>query len=428
MIKTVICLIIIIIVVTNFNSYYRNVYDYVFEVSKKNMEQLMNANPIYIYIYVTCLFFLASKCSLFEFSNGYYGSYIKNMLLSVNSLNNENNIPTPFIKELSIVAIIIFSLITSISGSGLGSEGVMIYLSVSLMIYIFFKFKKFINLDDVNTEILIYTGYAIGFDATFTSLISTLIFIFEKMIINHSNILYSPSIVILLFIVVIVHISLKNRIPILNIKQLHFDYSNIINLLYIVIFSIIIGVISCIFFTSFITLYNGVKKSKYKDFITVIFGILLSFMIHNFGLFISGSSETVINEGFKNADLNVDSFHTFNYKNVFGKIINCIISLGAGLSGGIVIPSMTIGSGLGSLYSNILKSSYFTPIQHILPMTMPIENIMYIGMIAFLSPMLDAPLTSALVINQISKQSFNTIPVSIIASFISYYTYKKLHQ
>jgi len=350
------------------------------------------------------------------------------MLLSVNSLNNENNIPTPFIKELSIVAIIIFSLITSVSGSGLGSEGVMIYLSVSLMIYIFFKFKKFINLDDVNTEILIYTGYAIGFDATFTSLISTLIFIFEKMIINHSNILYSPNIVILLFLVVIVHILLKNRIPILNIKQLHFDYSNIINLLYIVIFSIIIGVISCIFFTSFITLYNGVKKSKYKDFITVIFGILLSFMIHNFGLFISGSSETVINEGFKNAHLNVDSFHTFNYKNVFGKIINCIISLGAGLSGGIVIPSMTIGSGLGSLYSNILKSSYFTPIQHILPMTMPIENIMYIGMIAFLSPMLDAPLTSALVINQISKQSFNTIPVSIIASFISYYTYKKLHQ
>lgn len=59
---------------------------------------------------------------------------------------------------------------------------------------------------------------------------------------------------------------------------------------------------------------------------------------------------------------------------------------------------------------------------------MPIENIMYIGMVAFLSPMLDAPLTSAVVINRISNQLFNTIPISIVASFISYYTYKKLHK
>jgi H+/Cl- antiporter ClcA len=149
-------------------------------------------------------------------------------------------------------------------------------------------------------------------------------------------------------------------------------------------------------------------------------------MIQTCGLFITGTSETVINEGFKNAHVN--SAETFNYKNVFGKIVNCIISLGSGLSGGVIIPSMTIGSGLGSLYANLFSHKYFNSIQTILPMTIPIENIMYIGMVAFLSPMLDAPVTSAVVINQISKQSFNTIPISLISSFISYYTYKKLHK
>jgi H+/Cl- antiporter ClcA len=63
-----------------------------------------------------------------------------------------------------------------------------------------------------------------------------------------------------------------------------------------------------------------------------------------------------------------------------------------------------------------------------IPMTMPIEHIMYIGMVAFLSPMLDAPITSAVVINKISNQDFNTIPISLVSSFISYYVYKKLHK
>ena len=157
-------------------------------------------------------------------------------------------------------------------------------------------------------------------------------------------------------------------------------------------------------------------------------------MIKTYGMFVSGNNEMIINEGFKNAGfnnrtiVNGNNSETFNYKNVFGKIINCIISLGSGLSGGIIIPSMTIGAGLGSVYSNLLSHKYLNQMQTIAPMTMPIENIMYIGMVAFLSPMLDAPVTSAVVINQISKQSFNTIPISLISSFISYYTYKKLHK
>jgi CIC family chloride channel protein len=348
------------------------------------------------------------------------------MLSSVNSDKAEYNKPNPFIDELSIVAIILFSLLTTISGSSLGSEAVMIYLSVALMNYLYFKFKKLLGLHDINTELLIYTGYAIGFGATFTSLISSVIFILEKMVINHSSILYTPNVIILLFIVLFIHSLFKSRIPIFNIKKIHFDYYNTIDILYIVILSLIIGVVCFLFFTSFITLYNSLKHFKYKDFVVLAFGILLAFMIKRYGMFVTGNNEVIINEGFKNARVNTSE--TFNYKNVIGKIINCIISLGSGLSGGIILPAMTIGAGLGSVYSNLLSHKYFNSIQTIVPMTMPIENIMYVGMVAFLSPMLDAPITSAVVINQISNQSFNTIPISIVASFISYYTYKKLHK
>ena len=439
-IKTILFLIILIILVTKFNSFYRDIYDGGFEVSKKYIKPFMINNTILLYIYVTVLFFLSSRASLFKFSDGYFSSYIKQMLLSVSDNKNKHNKPNPYLGELSIIAIIVFSVLTAISGSGLGSEGVMIFLSVSLMLYLYFKFKNLLGLANINTELLIYTGYIIGFNATFTSFISTVIFIFEKMYINHSSILYTYHAITILLIVILVQFFIKNRNPILNIERIHFDYYNISNLLYIIIFSVIIGVICFMFFTSFISLYNALKNYKYKDAVVVIFGILLAFMIQTCGLFISGSGESVIDEGFKNAGLTNadigDSItgtgkninETFNYKNVIGKIMNCIISLGTGLPGGIIIPSMTIGAGVGSLYSNLLLCKYFKSIRNIIPITMPIENMMYIGMVAFLSPMLDAPITSAIVINQISNQSFNTIPISLISSFVSYYTYKKLHK
>jgi H+/Cl- antiporter ClcA len=439
MATTILFFIIIIAITTRFNSYYRNIYDGGFEVSKKYIEPFLANNPIVLYIYVTVLFFLSSRASLFKFSDGYFSSYIKQMLLSLSDNTNEYSKPNPFIGELSIIAVTIFSLLTVISGSGLGSEGVMIFLSVSIMVYLYFKFKKLLNLADINTELLIYTGYIIGFDATFTSLISSVIFIFEKMFINHSSILYTYNAIIILLICLLVHYFIKNRNPILNIGKIQFDYYNVSNLLYIVILSLIIGVLCFLFFTSFISLYNTLKNYKHKNVIVVMFGILLAFMIQTCGLFISGSGESVINDVFKNLNFNnatmsgyiigSDNINkTFNYKNVFGKMMNCIISLGSGLPGGIVIPAMTIGAGIGSLYSNLLNGKYFESIQNIIPMTMPIENVMYIGMVAFLSPMLDAPITSAVVINQISNQSFDTIPISLVSSFISYYVYKKLHK
>uniref|UniRef100_A0A6C0EFZ5 Uncharacterized protein n=1 Tax=viral metagenome TaxID=1070528 RepID=A0A6C0EFZ5_9ZZZZ len=430
-IKTILFLIIVIILVTKFNSFYRNIYDGAFDVSKKYIEPLLADNAVLLYIYVIVLFFLSSRSSLFKFSDGYFSSYIKQMILSISVNRNEYNKPKPFIDELSIIAIIVFSILTTISGSGLGSEGVMIFLSVSLMLYLYFNFKNLLGLADINTELLIYTGYIIGFNATFTSFISTVIFIFEKMYINHSNILYTYHAITILLIILLVQLFIKNRNPILKIEKIQFDYFNIYNLLYIIILSLIIGVICFLFFTSFITLYNSIKNYKYKNAVIIMLGMLLAFMIQNFGLFICGSGESVINTGFKNAGImnNNDNINeAFNYKNVFGKILNCIISIGAGLPGGLVIPSMTIGAGIGSLYSSLFKNKYLNSIQNIIPMTLPIENVMYIGMIAFLSPMLDAPITSAVVINQISNQSFNIIPISLIASFISYYTYKKLHK
>jgi H+/Cl- antiporter ClcA len=139
-----------------------------------------------------------------------------------------------------------------------------------------------------------------------------------------------------------------------------------------------------------------------------------------------GPGESAINESFqavfnnkKNKSMNTETSVTqekyknkFNFYSVFGRIIDCIVSMGSGLTGGLIIPTMTIGCGLGSILSK------YTPI--------PQENLMYLGMSAFLSPFLDAPITSGILVNRICKQNIDTLPYSISVSCISYLTYKFL--
>jgi hypothetical protein len=104
----------------------------------------------------------------------------------------------------------------------------------------------------------------------------------------------------------------------------------------------------------------------------------------------------------------------FSEYNVIGRIVNCIISVGCGLTGGILVPAMTIGCGLGSVLSK------YTSMEQ--------NNLMYLGITAFLSPFLHAPVTSAVVINRIANQPYTSLPVSLGSSFISYLTYNFMNK
>jgi H+/Cl- antiporter ClcA len=226
----------------------------------------------------------------------------------------------------------------------------------------------------------------------------------------------------------------------IKIDKLSFKFKNFG---YIVLFSLIMGTLSFGFFRSLNVMFNYIKTSKFNDLYVILFGFLVAFIIKKLGFLTMGVGESAINEGFQvvinNEKLKqlekeqkydevdklkklekegkFDTVNRFNIYSVVGRMVNTIISIGSGLTGGLVIPSMTIGCGIGSVLSE------YTPI--------PQQNLMYLGMTAFLSPFLDAPITSALVINKISNQAYDTLPLSLCVSFISYFTYtflnKKIH-
>jgi H+/Cl- antiporter ClcA len=246
----------------------------------------------------------------------------------------------------------------------------------------------------------------------------------------------------------------------MQLEKLYFDSKQYG---FIALFSFILGIISLLFYKSILSLYNFIKKSKYSNLFILGFGLILSFIIKKLGFLTFGIGEEAITNAFESVkekeklkkekqDLqakenqmkskqgseqthetnqeqsqekkinkqiekdtkNIEKITVFNEYTVLGRIVNCIISVGCGLTGGILVPTMTIGCGLGSLFSK------YTSI--------PEKNLMYLGISGFLSPFLRAPITSALVINRISNQPYNTLPLSIAVSFISYFTYNFINK
>jgi H+/Cl- antiporter ClcA len=398
--------------------------------TKKN---LINYSQ-YIFIYVPIIFWVASKANYFQLADGFFELYINKMLTSVNNHENAYSKTNYFVGGISNIAIYIFSLLTTASGAALGDEGVMVYSSICLLLYFYFKSKNVLGLKDVYTELIIYLGYAIGFTITYGSMISTFFYILEHMVIN-KDINFFSNFGIMVCAIPFINYLVGEKDNLIKIDKLSFQFKNFG---YIALFAILMAFISFGFFKSINVIFNHVNASKFNNLYVIVFGFVLAFIIKKLGFLTMGVGESAINEGFqavKNQEIlkqlekeqkydeleklkklekegKFDTINRFNIYSVFGRIVNCIISISSGLTGGLVVPTMTIGCGLGSVLSK------YTPI--------PQQNIMYLGMTSFLSPFLDAPITSALVINKISNQTYETLPLSLCVSFISYFTYKFL--
>ena len=427
---TIVFFIIAIFIIVHINRTFFNIFDVIQKNTKKNLVDY----PQYTFIYVPLMFWIASKASYFKLDDGFFELYIKKMIDSVNNHKNAYSKTNYFVGGMSNIAIYIFSLLATASGAALGDEGVIIYSSICLLMYFYFKSKNILDLKDVYTELIIYLGYAIGFTITYGSMISTFFYILEHMVIN-KDINFFSNFGIMVCAIPFIYYLVGEKDNLIKIDKLSFKFENFG---YTALFSILMGVISFGFFKSIDVIFKHVQTSKFNNLYIIGFGFLLAFIIKKLGFLTMGVGESDINEGFqavvnqeklkqleKEQNYNelekvkklekegkFDTINRFNVYSVFGRIVNCIISISSGLTGGLVIPTMTIGCGLGSVFTK------YTPI--------PQQNLMYLGMTSFLSPFLEAPITSAIVINKISNQTYETLPISLCVSFISYFTYKFL--
>lgn len=427
LLKTIIFFIILIAIVTYINKKFFDIYNDIQMKTKKNLIDYSK----YIFLYVPIMFWLASRAIYFDHSDGFFQLYITKAIESVSKHENYYKNTTFFAGGISIIAIYIFSLLATASGSSVGDEGVIIYSSISLLLYFYFKLKDSFDLKNIYTEFIIYLGFAVGFTIVYGSLISTFLYVLEHMIINKDKHFFS-NFGLMLCAIPFIYYLVGEKDNLIKLNKLTFDVKSYG---YIALFAVVIGIISFLFFKSLTMMFNYIKKTNFNNIYVIGCGFLLAFIIKKLGFLTMGVGEDAINEAFQavynkekieklekennyyeleklrklEKEGKFDTTLRFNVYSVFGRIINCIISIGSGLTGGLVIPAMTIGCGLGSVLSK------YTSI--------PEDKLMYLGMPALLSPFLDAPVTSAFVINRISNQPYSSLPISLAVSFISYFTY-----
>ncbi|MFM7558271.1 MAG: chloride channel protein, partial [Alphaproteobacteria bacterium] len=339
-----------------------------------------------------------------------YGASIDNITFSLKKLqkkpHNYKNVKN-FIGLKVAIAIIFSSLLSTYAGGSLGREAPSIVISVCIVFSLAYYLKKY--LIDFELETWIYMGYAIGIGIAFNAPFSGLIYIIEKVIKNKSK-YYFKALLLSCIALTILSALMVNHGPIyfienFNMLQDNEFYHYLLITLYCATLVYLLLKITKYFYLKFIIL-KGMKW----HFLPIILGLMVSFIGINFGIYSIGGGIRSVNDALQNANI------IHNSQQLIGRYLSTILTYIAGNAGGLVAPSIALGNLVGAVYSSIYEIANF-------------KNMMLVGMVAFLSPVLGAPITSAIVIiesTEIGVENFFMLITISMISFLTVYILQKI--
>lgn len=378
-----------------------------------SLEAKMNIfkNPKVMYLLTPLLFWVASRSFLFKNANGPLNSNIHNLFKNI-------HVPTYFKTVFpfsSILAIIASSLIAVYAGGALGPETPMVYISMILLLYACSLFKTvFKNIgSELNFESLLYLGYVFGITLLFRSPLASLVLSVEKSLREgSSNILLNIA---YCCVGIYIAYTITNEVTgnLFNETPVDFLY-NVTHIFQYLLLAIICGIIASVLMKTMTLLFYGVRSLVNKstvllNVIPIVFGFCVAALINY-----SENATRVVGSGINLVNCELNDSCTYNFSILFQFLCNVILTFISGCSGGQKFVFMSIGGGIGNLYDN------FTSVPHI-------QSII-IGIAAFFSTIFGNPISSALIIMKTTKLSYESLPMLIAASLVSYHTSKYINE
>jgi len=107
------------------------------------------------------------------------------------------------------------------------------------------------------------------------------------------------------------------------------------------------------------------------------------------------------------------SFNILNYSDVLGRYINICATALSGVAGGLLLPSLAVGGGIGSLMSELAPDA-------------DARIFVTTGMTAFLGAMMHVPLTAAVLVLEVTNQRELIMPL-VISSIIGSWVFQRLN-
>ena len=368
-------------------------------------------NPKTMYLLTPLLFWVASRSFLFKNANGPLNSNIHNLFKNV-------HIPTYFKTVFpfsSILAIIASSLIAVYAGGALGPETPMVYMSMILLLYAYSLFKTvFKNIgSELNFESLLYLGYVFGITLLFRSPLASLVLSVEKSLREGSSTILSNIAYCCVGIYIAYTITNEVTGNLFNDIPVEFVYSVTHTFQYLLL-AIICGIIASLLMKTMTLLFYGVRSLVNKsavllNVIPIVFGFCVAALVNY-----SENATRVVGSGINLVNCELNDSCTYNFSILVQFLCNVILTFISGCSGGQKFVFMSIGGGIGNLYDN------FTSVPHI-------QSII-IGIAAFFSTIFGNPISSALIIMKTTKLSYESLPMLIAASLVSFHTSKYINE
>lgn len=137
--------------------------------------------------------------------------------------------------------------------------------------------------------------------------------------------------------------------------------------------------------------------------IPILLGLCVAFITNTTGSISINNGKEHINDMFGNR-------HVYNYKNIIGHVMNIFLTYISGCSGGLILPSLSIGSYIGFLYNKITD--------------LPLLQMLIIGMTSVFGTFFGYPIAASFIIQNILNQHVEILPLLIAMSYISFYSSK----
>lgn len=296
------------------------------------------------------------------------------------------------------IALIFFAMLF---GAPIGIEGPSIHIGSS----IFYNFQAFINLRrKLFIHALITIGAAAGLIVAFNAPLAGLAFAYEEMgkgVKKQAFIL----IVAVLALVYFFAIFYRGNDPYLLDLNLKFDFFAIFQLMPLAIFCGIFGGIFAKI--TIVIMQKIIIQSKIKTLsIAFILGSVVAFFNYlSMGL-VAGSGHMEVMKLLGGVNIGMEFLYM--------KYLATLSSLVSGIPGGLFMPSISIGGAAGAMFSNF---SGLDP--HLM---------IVFGMIAYLSAVIRAPITSVLVVIEMTSSLdllFAGVLLALLASFVSSLIHKQ---
>lgn len=367
-------------------------------------KQRLLDNPLLTFFVTPALFWISAyMCRLY--SPKASGNHLQSAIIELKKDPNDFDKVATFLNIRLVMVKAFSSLIASFGGGALGKEGPSVHMSAGIFATLAEKYKRF--LPDISLATWVSAGTGAGLAIAFNAPIAGIVFVVEKISkarVQNTKIHIIWTLVIISIITIIFH---KPQ-PLFNFHSLIFRIGNESSPL--IALAIISGILA--FFFQAANNYFYIRfsqiKSNWWHLIPIIAGIVVAYLnffcgIYSFSGGIATSQEVLSNSA--------NGTIILSYKEVFGRILNTIITFVSGCAGGLIAPALAIGAGIGSIANTFVSN-------------IDLGIFLLIGMASFLAAVLGEPITAAIVVYEATGQGVENIPFLIGAAVISIATFR----